>query len=169
MYSSEIYTHWEEIQRQKYVEILNVLGARFVRELFSKSPVLDLGFGSGYLEQFLHDNNILVDVIGVDVDKWTLKQSGYPKVVIGNGNALPFKDETFWFLVSVDTMHLISTTDFARVLKKGGIVIFTTVFNWSNYDERVRVVKEKLAGFEIVTEFEVHGKENDYVILAQKK
>ncbi len=154
MYFSHIYQSWEGLQRQKYEGIFSVIDKGFLSGL-----MLDIGSGNGYLEKFLAD--VDVKLVGLDIDK-----DAKPEV-IGDGNVLPFRSECFDAVVSIDTMHLIKGNDFSRVLKRNGIVLLATFFNDSNYEERKNMLKEKLDGFDIIHEFEIRGRENEFVIVAK--
>jgi len=163
MFFSEIYGSWKEIQRQKYKQIFSVLGKDFFAALEMKL-VLDLGCGIGYFESFMKENGIKAKIIGIDTE---FARNDFP-FVIGDGNELPFKNNVFDAVFCIDAIHLIKTKDFARVIKKKGLVLFAVFFNNENYEERKSLVKEKLAGFEILLEFEINGKEKEYVVLARK-
>ncbi len=155
MYFSHIYQSWEGLQKQKYEGIFSVIGKGFLSSL-----MLDIGSGKGYLEKFLSDKK--TRIICLDIDKTSNAD------VFGDGNDLPFRSECFDAVVSIDAMHLIKGNDFSRVLKENGIALLAIFFNDSNYEERKSMLKEKLDGFDIIHEFEIHGRENEFVIAAKK-
>jgi hypothetical protein len=66
-------------------------------------------------------------------------------------------------------MQFIYSDDFHRVLKQKGIVLFGIFFNMENYNEKRGLLLDKLNNFKIMDEFEFHGKENEYFVLASKK
>ena len=41
-------------------------------------------------------------------------------------------------------------------------------FNKQNYEEKKRLLKEKIKYFELIKEFETEGKENEYFVIAKK-
>ena len=167
MFFPKVYESWRNIQRQKYESILNILGKEFVKNIFSGKRVLDLGIGFGYFEDFLHENKVKANIIGLDRDEEAVKRCKVP-LVIGNANRLPFKSSAFDILLSIDSFHSIKSSAFARVLKKRGIALITMFFDDYNYDKIREEVKEKLFGFEILCAFEIRAKENEYVVLARK-
>ncbi len=154
MFTPDIYGSWKPAQEEKYKAIV----ARFPG--FFSGLVLDIGGGPGYLEEFLQRIGTKAEIICTDIRK--------PSGVIADGNKLPFKDGSFDSVISIDAMHLIKEKDFARVVKPGGLVLFGLFFNKQNYEERVRALKDKLDGFAVVGEFELHGKESECFVLAKK-
>jgi len=152
MFSSRVYESWREIQQEKYRAILQF-------PIFS-GRIIDIGGGKRYLEKFLLDDGVKADIICADIEE--------PADVLGDGGRLPFRDEIFDTVISIDSMHLIEGRDFERVLKKGGFALLALFFNDENYGQRKNLLKEKLQGFEILTEFEQRGKQNEYVILGKK-
>ncbi len=156
MYFSHIYQSWEGLQKQKYERIFSVIGKDFL----SGKLILDIGSGKGYLEKFLSD--IDCKIISLDTDKTASID------VLGSSDNLPFRNECFDVVISIDTMHLTKGNDFSRVLKENGIALLAAFFNDSNYEERKSMLKEKLDGFDIIHEFEIRGRENEYVVAGRK-
>lgn len=154
VFSSQVYASWKEIQEEKYKIILQ----RFP-EIFS-GLILDIGSGKGYLEKFLADNKIGANIVCIDIEK--------PATLLASGDKLPFKDNSFDTVISIDTMHLIKSKDFERVLKKGGLVLFTLFFNQENCSSKKKLIEEKLSGFEILSSTTAEGRENEYMVLARK-
>lgn len=150
MFSSQIYASWQETQLDKYTKIFNRVG-----ELL-RGRILDIGSGHGDLQQFLK-----ADVLALDIEK--------PADIVADGSKLPFKNHTFDTVISIDAMHLIKGNDFARVIKPEGFALLALFFNNENYEEKKALLKENLNGFHALMEFELHGRENEYVILARKE
>lgn len=167
MFFPSIYESWKDVQREKYESILNILGKEFIRGLFSGRRVLDMGIGFGYFEDFLHENRIKADIVGLDRDQQAAKKCGVP-LVVGNANRLPFVSGAFDIILAIDSFHSVRSGDFSRVLKKKGIMLVTMFFNEHTYDKVCSDIKEKLAGFDVICAFEVRGKESEYVVLARK-
>jgi SAM-dependent methyltransferase len=163
MLSTDVYGSWDRIQAEKFRRMKGRLHGEILEKLL-QGQVLDIGCGSGFLQRELPG-----DYIGVDNDEKMLRSSvvQFPRV-LGDGNKLPFSDYSFDSIVSMDTMHLIRTKDFARVLRPGGLVLFTTFFNDENYEDRRKMLLEKLKDFVIVDEFTMDTKEKEYVVVATK-
>ena len=154
MFSPQIYSSWKETQEQKYKAIL-----QFFPEVFC-GLVLDMGSGKGYLEEFLKKRNIDANIVGIDVEK--------PSSILASGNELPFKGNSFDRIVCIDSIHLISSNDFRRVLKKGGLALISIFFNQENFNEKEKLVEDKLSGFRIISSRVIRGKESEYMVLARR-
>jgi SAM-dependent methyltransferase len=163
MFSPGIYGSWQKIQREKFVEIKKRLGA-VASEMFRGKLVLDIGCGFGYLEK-----NFVGEFIGIDIDVTMLrsKVADFPRV-LGNGNLLPFTDGSFDSVVCIDTVHLLEGNDFLRVVKPGGLVMLSIFYNDRSYMDRKKCILDKLSSMEIMAEFEIPGREKEYVVVAKK-
>ncbi len=109
--------------------------------LDARSAVLDVGCGFGNnLIPFLdlghecHGVDIHPDMI--EVTRSILAERGYrPEIKLGSNRALPFEDELFDLVLSVNTIHYESSEEnvrsaleeFHRVTKPGGTVFISTV------------------------------------------
>lgn len=163
MFFPDIYGSWEEKQKEKYEGIFRVLGDDFLSKLF-KAKTLDIGYGVGFLKKFLESRSIPAKLYGVDT-----RPAPAEMFVLGDGGQMPFRDESFGFVVSIDTMHLIGSDDFRRVLENRGHALLGLFFNDDNRQERMKILHDKLRGFEIIAEFELRGMENEYVVLGRKR
>ena len=112
------------------IENNNQRFSKIIENIELKGKILDIGSGCFYLEKFLLKKGIKADIIAIDVDK-KVKNNEIP-FLIADGNELPFKDSIFDFIISIDTMHLIKSNDFYRVLRKNGSVLFSIFFNKEN-------------------------------------
>ena len=159
MFFDKIYGSWKEIQFSKYEKMLEILpGLR-------GKQILDIGIGTGYFESFLQKKGIKANIVGIDTGKEIIPG----KNARADGNELPFIDESFDMIICLDTMHLINSSDFRRVLKPNGIVLFSIFFNKQNLEEKRATLRSRLAGFKILKELELEDKENEYFVLAKKK
>lgn len=104
---------------------------RLFREAVRHGPVLEIGCGDGRVLEMLR----LVGhtVVGLDIDPAALqgaRQRGLRALVCGDGEVLPFADESFGAVVSgyfsanlMDRDRMLS--EVARVLRPGGTVAYT--------------------------------------------
>ena len=159
MFFDKIYGSWKGIQKKKYEKMMEILPN------LGDKRILDIGIGSGYFEEFLKSKGIDADIIGIDTSKEMVKGN----VAVADGNELPFVNNSFDMVICLDTLHLIKNNDFSRLLKRGGLVLFSIFFNKQNFEERKGMMKSVLDGFEIVKELIIEGKESEYAILAKKK
>jgi len=164
MISTSVYKSWEAIQKEKYDHIAKHTDKELFSRIFHKKLILDIGCGCGYLQKTFSG-----DFIGIDNDAEMLAKSVaiFPKVR-GDGNFLPFKDGVFDTIISIDTIHLIKWYDFLRVLKPGGLVLFSLFFNDENYDEKKKLLRKKVSDLVVLQEFDMHTKEKEHVIVAIK-
>ncbi|MDI6721824.1 MAG: class I SAM-dependent methyltransferase [Candidatus Aenigmarchaeota archaeon] len=165
MFFSSVYGGWEHVQREKYEGIFDVIGNELLARLFRKRT-LDIGCGPCFLQKFLETMGIKSDLYSIDIEKTKPHGCAF---VLADGNNLPFRNEGFFFITCIDTLHLLKTDDFRRVLRKRGFVLLSLFFNNDNFHERKNMLRQRVRGFDIITEFELQGQENEYVILAQKR
>ena len=162
MFSADVYGSWQKIQKEKFSEMKRMLGP-LAQQIFHKKLVLDVGCGSGYLERSFEGS-----FIGIDTDVNMLHGAGFSRVR-GDGSLMPFGDESFDSVVSIDAMHLIEGSDFIRVLKPGGLAMLSIFFNDENYQERKAMLREKTKGLEVIMEMDITGCEKEYVLVAVKR
>jgi len=163
MFFPRIYKSWKQTQMKKYENVVERLDKNF----FS-GTILDIGCGPLYFEEFMKNKNIRAKIVAMDIDKDTVvKNKTNFSVIVASGDNLPFKT-VFDKIISFDTMHLVNENDFKNVLKDGGYVLFSIFFNEESREEKINLLKKKLHGFKTVKEFEILGKENEYVLVARK-
>jgi protein-L-isoaspartate(D-aspartate) O-methyltransferase len=86
--------------------------------------VLDVGCGKGFL---VHDLRTVagVDAVGVDVSEYAIDhavEEARPYVSVGNAVDLPFDDDEFDLVLSVNTLHNLRLPDLERALQEIGRV-----------------------------------------------
>ena len=85
---NELY-YSEQLNKVKLIiKILNI----------KKEKVLDVGCGTAFYSK------LFKDYTGIDQSKEMLKQSN-AKVIYGNGEKLPFKDNSFDIVISISAIH----------------------------------------------------------------
>ncbi len=151
MFSSYIYESWRETQYEKYAFLLERLPG------FFNGNILDIGCGDNFLKQYLQARNIDTEIIGVDINGGDITADA--------GN-LPFPDECFEKIICVDALHLFNAD--IRVLKKGGLMLASIFFNDGNYEEKRRMLLDKLSNMKIMKEFIFDGREKELFVLARK-
>lgn len=89
--------------------------------LTAKSKVLDVGCGKGFM---LHDFRELIpgiNVCGLDISKYAIENAlddMKPFIQIGNAKHLPFADNTFDLVISINTIHNLPIEDCFKALKE---------------------------------------------------
>lgn len=97
----------------------------------NEGPLLDLGAGTGWLVRALLDNDRVV--VGMDASEDALQVASAlktPNLVQGAASSLPFPDDSFRYVVSVEVMEHVPHVALAmqecrRVLRPGGRIVIT--------------------------------------------
>ena len=112
----------------------------------NSSKVLDIGCAKGF---FLYDLKLAfpeVNVTGVDISEYAIKNSIpeiKPYLQVGNATKLPFEDNCFDFVISINTIHNLNRQDCAIALQEIERVTkvnsFITVDAYRNDEEKARM------------------------------
>ena len=115
-------------------------------EIDSRSKVLDIGCAKGF---FLYDLTLAlpgIQVSGLDISHYAIEESLLeikPFLKVGNATALPYNDNYFDFVISINTIHNLDRGDCAKALQEIERVAkgksFITVDAYRNDDERERM------------------------------
>lgn len=98
--------------------------ARAMVEHYGIKPgdrILDVGCGKGFL---LYDfTQVLpgVEVVGLDISEYAIENAKpeiQSQLQVGNANALPFEDNSFDFVVSINTVHNLHSYDLKKALQE---------------------------------------------------
>lgn len=87
----------------------------------SGDRILDVGCGKGYL---LYDFTQVVpgvEVVGIDISEYAIEHSKpeiKDQLQTGNANSLPFEDNSFDFVVSLNTLHNLQCFDLKKSLQE---------------------------------------------------
>ena len=113
--------------------------------------ILDIGCAKGYmLFDFLKINNKL-KVTGLEISDYAIKNAK-PEIrhLIDKGNAinLPYPDNSFDLIISINTLHNLEINDFTKSLKEIHRVkkkySYITVDAWTNNETKKRMLKWNL-------------------------
>ena len=108
-------------------------------ELGSDSKVLDVGCAKGFFLHDLKEQISGISVSGLDISEYAISNSMSsisPFVKVGNATQLPYADNSFDFVISINTVHNLNREECAvalqeieRVSKKKS---FITVYAYRN-------------------------------------
>lgn len=120
-------------------------------QLSDTARILDVGCGKGFM---LHDFKALMPgatVAGIDVSEYAIERampSVRADVRIGNALELPFEDNSFDLVISINTVHNLPLPECRRAIVEIQRVTrayaFLTVDAWRNDAERERLMKWNL-------------------------
>jgi protein-L-isoaspartate(D-aspartate) O-methyltransferase len=108
---------------------------------------LDVGCGKAFL---LYDFTQVVpgvEVAGIDISKYAIehaKEEVKPFLQVGNANQLPYPDQSFDLVISINTIHNLYCFDAYAALKEiervGRKNKYICVESWRNEEEKVNLL-----------------------------
>lgn len=112
--------------------------------------ILDVGCGKGFMMYDFLKLNPNLEVRGLDISKYAktnAKKEVANLIELGNANKLPYKNNSFDLIISINTIHNLNKDDlklslkeFCRVSKNS----YITVDAWRNDEEKDRMLKWNL-------------------------
>lgn len=125
-----------EINRHDLIYAEHTLRYFFASQFAAGKIVLDVASGSGYGSRLLFDKGAR-RVVGVDISQEAVAyaKEKYEKpgieFLVGDAESLPFRYQTFDLVISFETIEHVQDCErflqeIRRVLKKDGVVIFST-------------------------------------------
>lgn len=113
-----------------------------------KASVLDVGCAKGFM---LYDFKQLmpnINIAGIDVSRYALDHaldSIKPYLQLGNAMELPYEDNSFDLVVSINTLHNLAVDECKQAIREVQRVsrshAFITMDAWRTEDERIRLSK----------------------------
>lgn len=126
--------------------------------LNSKSKILDIGCGKGFM---MHDFRVVIPGItvqGIDISKYAMENAlpdVKPIIHLGNAKKLGYPDKTFDLVLAINSIHnlpledcFIALQEMERVSKK---YKFMVVDAWHDENERQRLMKWNLTAQTILS------------------
>jgi SAM-dependent methyltransferase len=143
--------------------------------LSAASTVLDVGCAKGFM---MHDMAALIPGItvkGIDISAYAIEnaiEDMRAHVQVGNAKSLPFPDDSFDVVISINTVHNLEKDDCGRALREISRVArrgaFVTVDAYRDEEEKARMLAWNLTAKTImhvdewVAFFEAVGYDGDY-------
>jgi len=123
------YDYWDGDRRicyggYRYIEGRWEKVARAIAEHYElpKNPkILDIGCGKGYL---LYDFLKVIpnaEVVGIDISQYAIKNCKpeiKDKLILGNATQLPWDDQTFDLVISINALHCLEAYDLESALRE---------------------------------------------------
>ena len=149
------FDYWDGDQRicyggYKYLEgrwekVARAMAAHY--KLSSKSKILDIGCGKGFL---LYDFLKVIpgiEIYGIDISAYAInnsKEEVRDRLMIGNATNLPWQDNYFDLVVSINTHHCLEAQDLSMALKEmervGKKNKYLCVESWRNESEKANLL-----------------------------
>ncbi|MBN1377219.1 class I SAM-dependent methyltransferase [Candidatus Woesearchaeota archaeon] len=125
-YYDETAEGYEELHKKEQLNKIKIILENLKIEKTDK--LLDIGCGMGFLFDFAE-----CDFIGIDPSKKLIEKSRHKdKILLGNAEKLPFKDNEFDVIVSITAIHNFdnieqSLKEMKRVLRDKGKIAITVL------------------------------------------
>lgn len=142
-WDKKIHDLGEEILKSPIYKNKNDLIVKSIKK--ASGNIMNVGFGYGYIEKLILQNNIKLKLFGIDISKYAVDNvnklyKGTFKVA--SINKIPFKNDLFDIVLALDVLEhlpekniLIALKEIYRITRKGGKFIVTLPVNESNEDK----------------------------------
>ena len=116
---------------------------KFIEEnVLLKPPVLEIGFGEGYILEYFEKLGIKIKGIEISEEAINFIKNKNIEVVLYDGAALPFNNESFNTILSFDVLEHFESVNYhlaevKRMLKKKGIYAFQTPNKITNFPKEI--------------------------------
>jgi len=155
----------------------------------SRTQLLDLGFGQGYLEEEVVSNNIRVDITGIDISKAAVtraKRKFKGRFIHGNLDNIEkkFKKNSFDIVSAVEVLEHVSPSKIFNlykkiynILKKNGTLLISVPINEGlslnsknpsghvrSYSPEILVKELEMSGFRVLSTHVLYAFENNYLL-----
>lgn len=120
-------------------------------QLDERSSVLDVGCAKGFM---LHDFNRLIpgiELSGIDISPYAIEnasESIKANLQVADAKSLPFADNSFDLVISINTVHNLPLAECKQALKEimrvSRVHAFVTVDAWRNEKEKAAMLKWNL-------------------------
>lgn len=139
-------------------------------KMYDGFKILDVGCGKGFMIYDFLQLNSNLNIRGLEISEYAkknAKEEVADLIDLGNAKELPYDDNSFDLIISINTIHNLNENDlrtslkeFCRVSKSS----FITVDAWRNDEEKKRMLKWNLTALTYmhVDEWKVLFKEVNY-------
>lgn len=109
--------------------------------------VLDVGCGKGFLLYDFTQAMPGVEVVGIDISEYAIehaKEEVKPSLQVASATKLPFDDDSFDLVFSINTVHTLYCYDLDKALREiervGKANKYVCVESWRNEDEKANLL-----------------------------
>jgi SAM-dependent methyltransferase len=127
-------------------------------KLSSGSSVLDIGCAKGFMMRDLVAGIPGITASGIDISQYAIDhalEDMKPHIQVANATELPFPDQSFDVVISINTVHNLDRDDLARALREISRVsrsgAYITVDAYHDDDERERMLAWNLTAKTIMS------------------
>ena len=125
--------------------------------LADTARILEVGAAKGFTLYDLHLLMPRAELIGLDISEYAVshaKPEMRDRLVVGTARDLPFPDDTFDFVVSINTVHNLHRADCIQAIREIQRVsrghAFLTVDAWRTEEERRRMEKWVITAYTVL-------------------
>lgn len=148
----ELYDKTADVYDSRYKDIQEEKYRIMLEDIQIKKPILDLGSGTGLLQEFLKTK-----LVGIDISYGMLKHSKELSVQ-GDVENLPYKDSAFNTVLSFTAAQNLADVEnmlkeIARVLRPDGIAVITILAKFmgklKNVEKHFKIIEIKTCGEDV--------------------
>ena len=122
-------------------------------QLAEDASVLDVGCGKGFLLHEMKEASTGLAITGIDLSEYAIEHSKSeikPYLQVGNAIDLPFEDDCFDLVISINTIHNLFCYDLEKALKEIERVSrhnkYIVVESYRNLEEKTNLIYWVLTG-----------------------
>ena len=122
-------------------------------QLKDDASILDVGCAKGFMLHDFKEGMPDLSIVGVDISEYALQnamETVQPFLFVANAALLPFKDDSFDLVISLNTIHNLPLEECKQALREIQRVsrahAFVTIDAWRTPEERERLLKWNLTG-----------------------
>jgi cyclopropane fatty-acyl-phospholipid synthase-like methyltransferase len=144
-------------------------------KLNSSSSILDVGCAKGFMVHDFFEQIKGINVKGIDISDYAIKNGKKEikdRLIVGNAKNLPFEDNFFDYIISINTIHNLDLNECKKALSEiqrvSKISSFITVDAYKNEEEKKKMFEWNLTAKTIMSVndwkkvFDETGYDGDY-------
>ena len=124
---------------------------KLMLDYYQPRSVLDVGCAKGFMLHDFREHELFLTIAGIDISEYAIDRAMdnvKPFLQVGNAKKLPYDDNSFDLVISINTIHNLPLRGCKKALKEIERVSrkhsFITVDAWRNERERENLMKWNL-------------------------